>query len=469
LDLAEYWWSYQHWYLDSANGNDYSDGASAGTALRTSEELSRRLAVPVPIDHPVTVHVAPGFYGTLAVSVIQSATACPFDVVGEVVYTDIGTVTSYTDRVAAANTASHLVASGVSDWTAHVGKLVEVTSGAQIGAVVAVAKENPHSLGVDVARVTRAATWNMATSLQSAGVADIADGSGLSVMTLPTIACLAIESDSPCANSGTLVADWRGVGAFGLNAGELRLQSTAPVVVDRCTFTALACTQFSGTKSNTAHPVICRSVGDARVSQYLRLSRMAAKHVLFLGTGPSYINVSDQCYITECLSQGSTVQVEQTSLNDFGSFDSTGYGVSGSKVFVGYMQALALYGSGNTLYGFRVQSSAKASVYTSYLTGGSGDIIAGTSAIPWSAIPWVDGERSGEVTLVAGTADVPVPYVLSTQKMSACAKTFGGTPGFLSCYFVNATTIRITSSSATDTSVVTWHILPTGDNAVIRS
>jgi hypothetical protein len=96
-------------------------------------------------------------------------------------------------------------------------------------------------------------------------------------------------------------------------------------------------------------------------------------------------------------------------------------------------------------------------------------LIGAASYVPWSALPWRDGERFGEATLVAGTVDVPVPYVLSTQKITACAKTFSGAPGFLRAAYVDATTIRITSSSATDTSVITWHILPVGDNAVIRS
>jgi hypothetical protein len=127
------------------------------------------------------------------------------------------------------------------------------------------------------------------------------------------------------------------------------------------------------------------------------------------------------------------------------------------------------YGRDNAAYGVAVPNTRSLTVGTNYLTGASGDAKAGASAIPWTALPWLDGERSGEATLVAGTVDVPVPYVLSTQKITACAKTFSGAPGFLRAAYVDATTIRITSSSATDTSVITWHILPVGDNAVIRS
>ena len=128
-----------------------------------------------------------------------------------------------------------------------------------------------------------------------------------------------------------------------------------------------------------------------------------------------------------------------------------------------------VYGRENAGFAVSVLEATMVLAYSCTITGAAGSVRANTTAIPWTALPWRDGERFGEATLVAGTVDVPVPYVLSTQKITACAKTFGGTPGFLSAVYVDSTTIRVTSSSATDTSAVTWHILPVGDNAVIRS
>jgi hypothetical protein len=139
------------------------------------------------------------------------------------------------------------------------------------------------------------------------------------------------------------------------------------------------------------------------------------------------------------------------------------------------------YGRDNARCGLSVPySGTVASATGNYLTGALGDVrLSSATILPWSALPWVDGARSGEATLaVPGTGhdaestsyvDVTVPYVLAAQKITASVKTFGGMPGLVSAVRIDATTIRITSSSATDTSVVTWHILPVGDNAVIRS
>jgi hypothetical protein len=464
-------WAIEHWYINAATGDDSNDGSEAHP-LATSEELTARLAVSVPIDHPVTVHVAQGSYGTLAVRVSQSTLACPFSFAGEVAYTDIGTIASYTDRVAATNTAAHLVASGVTDWAPHVGKLVLVTSGAQTGAVCAVAKSNPHSAGIDVARVSQFAQWSSSTALQSSSVSPAA-GSGLALLTLPHIETLAVSAAAPCSNVGTPIADWAAIRLGNLSLGMVDASATSGVAVDRCTFRAWAEAQFAGIRFNTAQPWICRSVGDLRASQYLRLSRIAARHVLFLGTGPSTLNVSDQSALTNVLCQGVRTQIEQSSMSDSGAFDASGasgHGVSGSKVYVGYCQLFNIYGRDNAQYGARVQSVGRvSSPVANTITGALGDVVAGTSPIPWTALPWQDGERSGEATLVAGTVDVTVPYVLSTQKMVAGYKTFGGATGSLLAKYVDATTIRIVSSSATDTSDITWHILPVGDNAVIRS
>lgn len=470
ISVAEYWWSYRHWYIDSSAGNDHNSGSApgAGFALATTEELSRRLAVPVPIDHPVTVHVAQGSYGTLAVRVVQTATGCPFDVVGEVAYTDIGTVTSYADRVAATNTASHLVATGVSDWNPYIGKRIDILDGASAGAVAWVAKANPHSLGVDVARVSRFSTPCSGSAFLPSAVSP-ASGSSVAVATLPSLTSVQIRIQSGVDAQDASFVDNRKAGVFNLVATKgVRIDADG-ALVDCCDvadvmLVSLLYSRSALTRSRLSGLAAATSMNLVDVQGFYVLVQSPTSTIVRLyRSGLSF-----------CLVQASSVVGWEGNLYDVGVFDRAGTAdaVSLSSSTPRCMNATVVYGQGNARAGMSLAVGGTIhGASGNYITGSLGDLrIVGQAAyVPWSAVPWIDGERSGEATLVAGTVDVTVPYVLSTQKITACAKTFGGTPGFLSAFNVNSTTIRITSSSATDTSIVTWHILPTGDNAVVRS
>jgi hypothetical protein len=460
--LAIAYWSATNWYVNAATGNDANDGQSAITALRTTEELSRRLAIPIPIDHPVTVHIAQGSYGTLAVRVIQSALACPFDVVGEVSYTNIGTVTSYTDRIAATNTAAHLMASGVADWTAHVGKRVDVRDGAQAGAVAWVAKANPHAAGVGTARVTRFALRSGENVAPTAKVPT--SGSALSLATLPQISAVSIQTVG--LQPGDAQFSSRHGRIVGLAAGAISLSGNGPLFVEGCSFSSLV---FGRVYTESNQVVMTSALLPART--YPEIGDAVYSYVLILAGSATAVTLRGNCNLQNCLVQAVPLVLLSGYLAGVAVFDCAGSAIELLRTEAGRAYISGAFGRDN-LYGLTVPTNSVTTYGTANtVTGSSGSLAipSSVSAIPWTALPWVDGERSGEATLVGGTVDVTVPYVLATQKIQASAKTFGGTPGFLRAAYVNATTIRITSSSATDTSVVTWHILPVGDNAVIRS
>ena len=66
----------------------------------------------------------------------------------------------------------------------------------------------------------------------------------------------------------------------------------------------------------------------------------------------------------------------------------------------------------------------------------------------------------GTATLVAGEKVVATTAVRTGDEILLTRKTVGGTPGNLSYgTIVDKTSFKITSSSATDTSVVTWVLL----------
>jgi hypothetical protein len=479
LALAVYYWSIRDWYLDSVNGSDTNSGTTAGTALRTAEELSRRLAVSVPIDHAVTVHVAQGSYGTLAIRVIQTALACPFDVIGYVAYTDIGTVTSYTDRVAASNINPHLVASGVSDWTAHAGKRVDVTSGAQTGAACWVCAANPVDsggapLGVAVARTSRCSTPS-STGYSPSPVVPAA-GSSLRLASLPHLEALSLDVVGILPNPGVTTLVNRGSRIQSLSVDAVQLNSSTKIIVDRCSVGDPIVTSRPLEGRHWFSNCLIRGMGTDLQLDCLNIYYGAIGHqncvlawvTLLLNSYLSgcsvqgiYLNPQQSCFVGGCGIFGAATQAAVT----FGSASPTLSTVSGC------------WGSGNK-YGLTVAKHTICSAPSvSYVTGSLGDIYlpGQTAVIPWTALPWVDGERSGEVALVAGTRQVTVPYVLSTQTIMATCKTPGGTLGFLRAYYVNSTTIQIDSLTAAgtpnnlDTSTITWRINATGDNAVIRS
>lgn len=473
-------WSRQAWYLDAVNGDDSATGYEEAHPLQTVEELTARLAVPIPIDHPVTVYVAQGSYGTLAVNVVQTALACPFDVVGAVAHTSIGTVTSYSTP--AYNSGAHLVASGVSDWAADVGKRVDVLDGASSGAIAWTLKANPQSLGATVARVARFGSAPVASTGKSTRPSPT-PGSAVSLATLPTFQGLYIQRSGPHPATGAVLASM-GVRVYNIDVPDVVCLSNAQPLFDGCRLSSMV---FGMPTTSGAANQLAQ---EAMLSRCLIVPRGADTTVALSSVHlyNSGVLVAGTVQLTDCGSLYTTYQgcavypVRCYSVFD-GVFDSPS-GFPG--IYIQPTPGMSTivtgaFGQGNATAGIYVPPSGYAACTSCTVTGVSGDIyLAGRSAyIPWSALPWVDGARSGEATLaVPGTGhdaestsyvDVTVPYVLSTQKIVASYKTFGGTTGSVLAKYIDATTIRVVSSSATDTSVVTWHILPTGDNAVIRS
>jgi hypothetical protein len=467
-------WSRQVWYLDAVNGDDSATGYEEAHPLQTTEELTARLAVPVPIDHPVTVYVAQGSYGTLAVRVIQTALACPFDVVGAVAHTSIGTVTTYTDRVAAPNTEARLSASGVTDWTSHLGKRVDVLDGSSSGAVTWVGKVSAGSLGVDVAGVVQFAVPGAPDTFQSSTSAP-APGSALSLATLPYISTMMVNVEKQTPGGASSVVDSRAYSVRNISGGTIILPRGGGQI-DGCEFEDI---RVDGLRTQAAVSV-SRSAITGRLQGASRQATIRESFVYHCLVRQATVATIVGCEVWNSLFYGAMISLDAGSLlRDSGVFDST-YGVIPLQGgFAGRCRIRDLFGSCSAYGVYLSRSTTVVATGNNYIAGGTSSILAGANALPWTALPWVDGERSGEATLaVPGTGhdaestsyvDVTVPHVLASQKIVASYKTFGGTTGSVLAKYIDATTIRVVSTSSTDTSVVTWHILPVGDNAVIRS
>lgn len=474
----DYWlanWAVSDWFLDSVNGDDGNDGLTSVTALASAEELSRRLAVPIPIAHPVTVHVAPGNYGTLAVSVIQDAVACPFDVVGTPTLTSIGTVTSYTDRIVASNQASHLVASGVSDWTPHVGKMLVVTAGASVGAVAWVAKANPNNgsgvpQGVDVARCSSFAT--VSTSL--GGVRKVPGaGEGLSLADLPVFRKIAIDcrGQLPSAFASTYAQRLSAVSFVSVES--VTMSGGRGLLVESC---EVGNVEFLQHRNTYAQTIVRSKVKGWSALPLVEIGMADLYYCLTTGAPNTSLKLTDS-RIYYGLVQGAYLTLEQAFALDVGIFDQPNAGFGACQIVSNRSARCTManiFGRDNAREGITINTTSVTNALAqNYVTGASGDILVAAATpyyLPHTALPWVDGERSGEVALgVGGTVTVTVPFLLSTQRIVVSHKSFSGSAGHLRAAYVSSTSFTITSNEDLDRGTVTWHILPVGDNAIIRS
>lgn len=122
-------------------------------------------------------------------------------------------------------------------------------------------------------------------------------------------------------------------------------------------------------------------------------------------------------------------------------------------------------------YGIAVANNSHA-INSNQATGTVGDIYNGGvtnevqgygTRIKESGLLGTVGARMGRATLVAGTVTVSTNAITANSEVFLTCQTAGGTPGFLrKGTVVAATSFVITSSSASDTSVVGWMIVEPG-------
>ena len=143
-------WSVTDWYLDSVNGSDTNDGLTEDTAIQTIEELSRRLALVLTINHDIRVWLAQGSYGSLYLQASLSVATNKISFTG-IAVTDLETtVESYTTYSHVTRSATHVSLTGVSDLTSYIGRRIRRVSDNSVSFIGAV---NHESLGVSVASI----------------------------------------------------------------------------------------------------------------------------------------------------------------------------------------------------------------------------------------------------------------------------------------------------------------------------
>lgn len=257
---TERYWAYQtQWYVDPSAGNDENNGATTLTALKTIAELTRRLQVILQGTN-YTIDLLGNIPSTDRLNwtpiFVGPATGTGFNQRGTINFRGQMTVSRSGTLSTATQTSTSAQASatdpGVADWTADIGRMIVVTSGAQSGESAWVAA----NLGANVARV---ASW---TNVAGTAIGTVpANNSTYNIVTLTTWSCEAavncgtdscsitfenIESLSPVA--GTYAMIFSGASFRPIRWKSNQAASTSPpIVTNACLFRSSCFTQVNAT------------------------------------------------------------------------------------------------------------------------------------------------------------------------------------------------------------------------------
>jgi hypothetical protein len=188
-------WSFTDWYIDGYIGDDNNDGISENTPLASLEELSIRLAVSIPINHTITVHVAQGIYKKLYIQLNQYGTA-QFYTYGQPTIVDsliVGTYTVYSHSTA----TGCLLSVPDIDFSEFVGYRLRRLSDSSISWILIA---NPDDLGTSVCQITKP------TLPPNSGGKSWDPGDSLVIEFLPQIESVSIKNTAKESNSNILVS-----------------------------------------------------------------------------------------------------------------------------------------------------------------------------------------------------------------------------------------------------------------------
>jgi hypothetical protein len=477
-------WAVTDWYLDAVNGSDSNNGTSAGSALKSPTELSNRLPVALPISHRVTVHVALGSYdGILAIRAILSQNQCSVDVVADIAITVLGPISSYIDRVVLNREASFLTVVGIADWTPYVNRMVQIVGGPSDGAVAWIAQANPKNgagvpQGLATARCSSFST--VAANLGGTRVVPAA-GSSVALVTMPSIrkVSLDVRGQLPSLFANTYLD--RLALVRGLSVESVTMSGGRGLVVDAC---ELGNVEFLQHRNTYAQSIVRSRIKGTTGLSIVEMGMADLQYVMVTGAPNSYFKLTDG-RILYSLVQGAYLVLEQSQATDVGIFDNPA--ASGACQILSARSARStissIYGRDNAREGISINTASVFVASLNTVTGAAGDIRVNATVpyyLPYSALPYLDGQQSGSAVLVVpgvghlaeatSYVDVTVKSMpLATQQMLVSYKTFAGVTGALCVKYIDPTTIRIVSSSSSDVSTVTWELVSVGDDVVMRS
>ena len=189
------WRQQATWYVDPVAGSNEANGATSGTPIATITELSYRLGGSIIQSTQVNLLnnlPSTDSLGQLVISVewnrtLQSGAAPNLVISGQATTSRTGAATANaTLAVPATPIAGTFTDSGVADWTADVGKILIVTSGAAVGAFCIISKDLTGGVA-EVSRWSSAFGTNTSTIPSNGDTYKVCTVTQVAEETLPTL------------------------------------------------------------------------------------------------------------------------------------------------------------------------------------------------------------------------------------------------------------------------------------------
>lgn len=461
LSAFEENWAVCDWYIDP-DGLDSNSGTDKLHPI-SAAELMRRLAVPVPIKHSIGIHCTTTNQGFLSLKVIFAERDChlvikPAYTLNE---TCIGTVESWLPRSHQTGVGEHLCINGIENLAPYIGNRLRIEETGAISWILSC----PTLVG---ARIGRTSIRNYeGNSWVESPIAPEQHVWTIAPYSMPRFDCLQIEIQARQPVDSGNRYEHRLCEILDLDIGTLVtdchvLRNGNSIIADGCRIGTVLHESTTG----AIRFYRCRITNDGETNG--TMTRVAFVFCVFMGPSTSGYVFNQVQQMQYCTVQGVRAQFCMGYPYDTQFFDSPSEGFI-MTAYPPISRLGPISGTGHASYGLRIsagQTWQYKSASPPNVKGNQGDIRLVTSGvtIPYTALPWNDGERHGTATLCNGDALVEVPYILPNQLVMVG---HGESPpcgnGVLSAVYVDNTHIKISSTNPLDNYLVVWHILPVGN------
>lgn len=477
-------WLVADWYLD-ATGNDANNGLTPATALRTGQELARRLGPYAFWHQSVTVHIgANGISDSLALHGMMVQPGF-LDIVGTPTVLASGTVATYSPLNHATPVATQVTVTGVADFSPYKWRRIRVTSGARADAVCWIARSNPGGLGVATARVSPPIQISTTSTTSITSDVALVPSDPVVIESLPVVGSISIILDGPVAVTPAVsqyskrAISIRNIDTrfLGMAGTVFSLRQKTAVFGDR--LGAIYIQQPNIVESNHVGGCNVAVVDTTTPASTPTLDAQASFNNCLFGDGTRSVQLVQPSYFNKCLFQetrflGNRLNVQITGF-DTQIFDCPSAASAMNHLFADMTN---VSGDGNAGIGLNLNNGAFCRYAgTMNLKGATSDAqltqAPAINLLLSQALQSDDYAQKGTAVLPGGATNrvtVTVPWYHQTiQQVTATHGVVAGTPGILSVDQISNTQFVITSSNSLDTSTVRWNIAPLGRSIYVTT
>jgi hypothetical protein len=465
------WCAQAAWYVDAVNGSDWNSGAS-GYPVASTDEIQRRIGDTGNLYVFVTINIAnaPTLI-KLTITKRSAVAGCLIQGTPTTLTTD--TVSAYTERsfTTGSNKWSNLTGTSITNWTAHIGKRIRLTSGTNSGAVAWVGRANPESLGNAVARIS--GFYKPPVNGCPAARVVPTVGNTFVVEDLPTAETIDLEYSGMAGEAVDLLLDDASVamdvrGLVATKGASIRgysdgSDSVSQIIGFGCKF---HCPNTDLMSCYTPVLLACSITNIGGIGYFDYIGCLFAQGDV--STTITIAGAATMPMLRDCLVQGIGINLQggRLFILSSGIFDVTAYGGSAIRVYGGSMvwPSTGLCGTGNTR-GLHIDKGVWVVCEdgTPTITGTTAVITTPCGNFTWDDYPIILGKGQGTVTLTNGSRSVTSKNMPADAVILVARDTIIGTSGELTVPQAEITNpgtataaFVIHSSSSADNSSVKW-------------